>query len=158
VANDLINEKFSSYLSYTILLKKLFDEQQSITRSVIKHEIDSSLNWRYISAITKMNVYRILQESILNAIKYAKADNIYISINQELEILNLIIKDDGVGFSLKKHKKGIGLKNMQERVESLTGTFNISSEKFIGTTIIVNLPLSNQSPTEYANQHPDPYC
>lgn len=87
-----------------------------------------------------LNIYRILQETINNVLKHANATEIQLDIIQLDAELLLIIKDNGVGFSVNAIKTGIGLKNIEKRVDSLNGKLNIISSGN-GTTIDIKLPL-----------------
>ncbi|UII25541.1 ATP-binding protein [Fulvivirga maritima] len=87
-----------------------------------------------------ISLYRIVQESLNNAIKYAKATEIRLSITQFDDLITLFITDNGVGFNVNKNHTGHGLQNMAERVALLNGSFDISSEKS-GTTIDIEIPL-----------------
>src|SRR5690606_19782503 len=76
----------------------------------IKH--DDSIDWDQLNANIKINIYRIVQESLQNCIKHANATEVEIVLEYTGKQLNIIITDNGVGFNTKKGKKGIGLKNM----------------------------------------------
>ncbi len=93
-----------------------------------------------------VNLYRIIQEFVNNTIKYAGAQNIVLNFKIASEI-SIRIKDDGVGFDLKKAKgKGNGLENYQTRVEAFSGRCFLKSEINKGTTLEVSIPaLKNQS-------------
>jgi signal transduction histidine kinase len=85
-----------------------------------------------------MNLYRVIQEALNNCNKYAKATQIYVKIDADGQGNNtLSIIDNGKGFKTHKIKKGIGIKNMLERAESIGGTFNVKSEINKGTTIVL---------------------
>ncbi len=142
VAHDLSDDIFSGNKSFNLLLEGLFNEQKSITPAIIHVQIDDSINWETVSSALKMNIYRILQEALQNASKYAQAKNIYITITRESELLHLIFQDDGIGFNPGKVKKGIGLKNMRQRVNALSGSINILSNPGQGTTVKISLPLN----------------
>jgi signal transduction histidine kinase len=53
----------------------------------------------------------------------------------------LQITDDGIGFNVKKAKKGIGLQNMLSRINECNGVFEIQSKKGEGTIITVTIPI-----------------
>ena len=89
---------------------------------------------------TLLNIYRILQEAINNVIKHANAKCLHLDIIQSDSELFIIIKDDGHGFSKNNSKSGIGLKNIERRIEMLNGKFNIMSSEN-GTMIDIKLPL-----------------
>lgn len=86
---------------------------------------------------TQMALYRITQESISNITKYAQATNVIVQISQNKNILNLTIEDDGIGFDKSEIVYGLGLKNIQNRVQLINGTVEIASNKGEGTTINV---------------------
>jgi signal transduction histidine kinase len=92
-----------------------------------------------ISEPQKINIYRVLQELLNNISKHAKATEVELSINRHLDDLNIIITDNGVGFSMDK--KGVGLKNIQERLEIISGEIHIQSNTNKGTSILIELKL-----------------
>lgn len=94
------------------------------------------------------NLYRICQEAVNNAIKYAEAKEVKITLSHNSQFLNLEISDDGKGFDIKKLEEkghfsasGHGLFNIRERANFINGQCEIHSEKGKGTTISINVPL-----------------
>ncbi|WP_197463516.1 tetratricopeptide repeat-containing sensor histidine kinase [Cochleicola gelatinilyticus] len=88
------------------------------------------------ASVEGMNLYRIIQEGVNNALKHANATQISVSLTQENETYILKITDDGIGFSSAK-EDGNGLHNIRKRVNELGGSFTIASEKEKGTTLKV---------------------
>lgn len=92
-------------------------------------------------------IFRVIQESLNNMIRHAKASSFTINLFYEETALVLFISDDGIGFKPKKLLNdkyisvGLGMMNMQESVEKLNGTFQIDSSNNNGTVIIVAFPL-----------------
>ena len=92
-----------------------------------------------------LNIYRIIQECISNIIKHAKASNISIDILQKTDYIEIIIKDDGIGFdvdmvtSLEKYNH-FGLLIIKERIKLLNGTYNLISKENEGTKINIMIP------------------
>lgn len=86
-----------------------------------------------------MNVYRILQEAINNAIKHAEAKRIDVVLKEEEAKVFLDIIDNGNGFDLRVENDGNGLKSMQKRAEELQGSISIQSDKD-GTKITLKIP------------------
>lgn len=84
---------------------------------------------------TQLALYRITQESIGNALKYAQASNIIVQISQNNNLLQLTIEDDGIGFDKKEITEGLGLRNIENRVRLVNGRVDIISSKGEGTTI-----------------------
>ena len=95
------------------------------------------MNQTKLTSIIGMNIYRIIQEAINNALKYAKADKISVSIDKIDEKIKIQISDNGVGFDKDSITQGNGLQNMQKRIEEIGGTFNLESELDKGTKISI---------------------
>lgn len=98
--------------------------------------------WQQINDAIKRLLYLGIRESIQNCKKYAQASKIIISLTVQKNYVLLNITDNGIGFDTKISKKGIGLRNLQERVEDLNGTLNISSEIGSGTKTNIQIPLN----------------
>lgn len=93
-----------------------------------------------LSSSTNINLYRVIQEATLNIIKYAQATKTDISLIIENNTLTLTIRDNGVGFNVKKVEKyGLGLKHMQERINQIGGHFRITSAENKGTKIVATI-------------------
>ncbi len=92
-------------------------------------------------------IFRVIQESLNNMIRHAKASSFTINLFFEETALVLFISDDGIGFKPKKllNEKyisdGLGMMNMQDSVEKLNGTFQVDSSNNSGTIIIVAFPI-----------------
>jgi signal transduction histidine kinase len=86
-------------------------------------------------------LFRIVQEAFANIGRHARAHHVYYTQTQDEKMLRVIIRDDGQGFDIQTVRKGMGLTNIQERVQSLDGTFKIESEAGKGTTLHVQIPL-----------------
>ena len=68
-----------------------------------------------------LNIYRIAQEALTNAIKHADAKNVVVSLKKSRDTLQLAVEDDGKGFQKKKRSKGLGLHIMDYRASVLGG-------------------------------------
>ncbi|MGY6649479.1 PAS domain-containing sensor histidine kinase [Wenyingzhuangia sp. IMCC45574] len=95
----------------------------------------------------EVNIYRIVQEAVNNALKYSNSEYILISISHTDSYLKIKVEDNGVGFdpeASKEHFKGTGngLRFMKERMGYVGGKLKINSEKNKGTTIHIVIPLS----------------
>ncbi len=95
----------------------------------------------------EINLFRIVQESLNNIVKYSEATNFTIQFIKTNKIVRLIISDNGKGFNpeivLKKSgmNGGMGLLNIKERVESFGGNLKIDSQSNQGTVLIIEIPL-----------------
>jgi len=120
------------------LVQSLVD---SLTKNTSIHTIfNYDIAERELDDDLKLNIYRIIQEQINNIVKYASAGNVNISIQGELTGLHIEIKDDGAGFDLTRKRKGIGLSNMMNRIESFNGEMTIESSAGKGCSVLMNIP------------------
>lgn len=118
-------------------------EKMSVLEKLKINVIPFGLTERLDNTI-EVTLFRMIQELCTNIIKHSGATevNIYLTQGAATEI-NVIIEDNGTGFDSKTivSKAGIGLKNMEKKVEQMGGTFTIDSILTKGTTIIIDLPL-----------------
>lgn len=89
----------------------------------------------HLSSVKGINLFRIVQEAINNALKYAKASEISISVKETEKNLIIKISDNGIGFDLNTIEFGNGLGNMQKRAAEINGKINIQSKINAGTQI-----------------------
>lgn len=87
----------------------------------------------------QFSLYRIIQEQFTNIVKHADAKHVIIVIECIEDILKLEITDDGKGFDPALNHRGIGLSNIQNRVELLNGDFKIKSSPGLGCTLQVSV-------------------
>ncbi len=90
--------------------------------------------------VIEINVYRIIQEALHNMMKYAKAEEVTITFQDDDGFLTVTIHDNGIGFDTKRVTEGLGLLHMQERISHVNGTIHIDSKKDEGTTIRFSVP------------------
>jgi signal transduction histidine kinase len=92
---------------------------------------------------TETVLYRVIQESVNNVIKHSGANHLDISLIKDSDGLSITIEDNGKGFDLTdKHKfEGIGLKNIQSRIQFLKGTAEWQSQPNMGTLVAIHIPL-----------------
>jgi len=85
-------------------------------------------------------VYRIIQESLTNAARHARADRVDVSVIQRGGEVNLTVADDGQGFDEDVPSEGFGLTGMRERVALANGRLELSSSPE-GTVVTVSVPV-----------------
>ncbi|WPR72484.1 tetratricopeptide repeat protein [Flavobacterium sp. NG2] len=147
ISHDLNREKSELINNFVAIVDNLFEEQRKTFASKLISNIDSSIKWDLLSNAIKINVFRIIQESIQNINKYANAKTITVELKKIKGDLRLIVKDDGIGFNTKLKKKGIGVQNMISRTKECKGEFNIKSKQGEGTEITITVPIEKQIPS-----------
>lgn len=143
ISHELKNEMFSSNVTFLSFVSQLVNEFKVIGGYDVVLYMEEDLKWDDLSDTIKINLYRILQESLLNTSKHAKATQVNIHFKKIEGNISLVIKDNGVGFKVRKNKRGIGQINMASRVKKLNGFFKLESEYNKGTTIEIILPIQN---------------
>lgn len=148
ISHDLNREKSAVNNNFVGIVNNLIEQQENLSEAKVTFLIDMQIEWEKFDNTLKINLYRILQESLQNINKYAKAKNIKIEIQKSEKYLRMVIADDGIGFSVKKKSKGIGLQNMMSRAETSKGTLDIKSKPGKGTTITINVPIETNTKIE----------
>lgn len=108
--------------------------------SVRVHDMDVRLPSRMETVI-----FRALQEAINNVYKHAEAKNVSILLRRDRDVIKVVVKDDGKGFTPDLSKAGsrggLGLLGMEERVNLIGGTMKIKSHQGKGTELRIEVPL-----------------
>ena len=92
-----------------------------------------------------INLYRITQEIVHNAIKHSKASELIIELRTDKKNIILITKDNGVGFDharMDVERSGLGLRNLQSRTEIMHGELSVESSKGKGVQHVVQVPIN----------------
>ena len=119
--------------------------EEVIRRFSGDNKIEFSLKIEDDTAINQdihLPLYRIIQESINNAIRHGKADKIQVEIRTNGG-LNLSIRDNGKGFNPDEIKAGLGLRNIEARAKSILANLKIISSPGKGCEIIINKSKAN---------------
>ena len=150
ISHDLRTETMSKE-TFNSLLEELVLTQNQNKNYKILLKIDENIDWENYPNITKVNLYRIAQESLQNIFKYAQCKNAELLLYLLDKNLILEIKDDGIGFNNTKTKKGIGIKNMEDRVKMLEGEFTIEGIINKGTHILIKIPYNERKQSQNIN-------
>lgn len=128
----LLNNQKIMIDALTLRLRDFFKPiNENGTKIIVRSQGNTE---KTLTDIQATHLFRIIQEAVSNAYKYAKAQNIYIN----LEVTDKIcfsITDDGIGFEASAVQNGNGLKNMQSRITELKGVLQIKSEPNKGTKV-----------------------
>jgi two-component system, NarL family, sensor kinase len=114
-------------------------KQVNTSSKIVIHYKNDMNPTSQIDKTLQIDLYRITQEAINNALKHSKCKEMKISISEFDEHIGLYIFDNGQGFNTESRSDGNGLRNMRERVKLVKGIFEIASNKE-GTTIEIEIP------------------
>ena len=127
-------------------ITKLTLELTKLTGKNIQFYNKSEFDQR-LDSLIEINIYRLTQEAINNAIKYADSSHIIVQLSHSNKILSITVDDNGKGFDLatvekkRNSESGMGLLFMKERVRYINGRVFINSIPGEGTRITFNIPI-----------------
>ncbi|PTM06724.1 MAG: two-component sensor histidine kinase [Bacteroidetes bacterium] len=139
ISHDLSND-FVSDSNFVDIISALIQTQSQAYNLEYTFDNDASINWEAIPNKTKIHVYRMLQETLQNIYKHAKANLVKISFKLKKDVILILIEDDGTGFNVSKARKGIGLKNIDSRIKEMGGIATVFSEIGKGTKFEISIP------------------
>lgn len=124
------------------LIKRLIDDVNLSTTIKFQAEFDESLKNIRLGERIKINAFRIVQELILNIIKHSKTPTASVSVRVVNNILFIQVRDFGQGIQPNSNEKsGIGLKNINERINQIDGTFHMENAEHGGLISTIKIPL-----------------
>ncbi|MEM9649083.1 MAG: sensor histidine kinase, partial [Bacteroidota bacterium] len=151
ISHELSDASYQKFYNFIVSLEDLIHTISESSGMKCSLTYDEAVDWDDLEGDIKINAYRIVQESLKNCVKHAKAESAEVKFMLRDELLQLTIADDGVGFDSNKGKKGIGFRNLNSRVQKMGGTLQINSKKGKGTTVLVTLEpkyIVRQNPKE----------
>ena len=125
------------------IVSELIEKQTNAYQLSSSFDYTDDIHWETVPNKTKINIYRIIQESLQNIYKHANANSVKISIQLKNNVICLSILDDGDGFDVNKSKKGIGIKNINSRVSEVEGDAAFNSTLKKGTEVSITIPYLN---------------
>lgn len=140
ISHELNDASYQKFHNFIISLEDLLKGICEVANIDYDLDYDEGLDWDALSGNIKINLYRIIQESLQNCIKHAFANKVNLKLDSTDHMLKVSLKDNGRGFDNKKKKKGIGHKNITSRVHKLNGEWSIKSKPGKGTVVTVKVP------------------
>ena len=124
-----------------------FARRTGIACELVEDETEHHLDDQCATAF-----FRILQESLNNVARHARASKVRIDLHQHADMLTMTIRDNGIGMQpgSRNRNGSFGLVGIEERVNILGGSFSISSGPDTGTTVVVTIPVGSQGAGAYA--------
>ncbi|MDT4982745.1 MAG: hypothetical protein QOF95_235 [Pseudonocardiales bacterium] len=111
-------------------------------RSAVPAELTLRIE-RWLPEPVEVAAYYVVSEALTNAAKHARASVVNVELDTDDAILRLTIRDDGVGGA--DTGQGSGLVGLRDRIEALGGTLEVTSPVGHGTTLLIKVPLEDQS-------------
>ncbi|GEM_PF-1080842 len=136
---------------YTLGLAAALEElgEDFSKRGNFKFKFNANNTEIQVSEPLKVLIYRSVRELMTNIIKHSQAKNVAINLKCSYNCVQVDVRDDGFGFSLKElnaqGKAGFGLFSIRERLEAIGGSFVIKSAKTEGTDVVLKVPLGTKN-------------
>lgn len=116
-------------------------DDMKLARADLAIELDlQNISEEQIEDRRKLTVFRIVQEQLNNIVKHARATRVLIRLSMEGPNIVVTVADNGVGFDVSRHRKGVGITNIISRTELFNGKVEIQSQPGEGCTLSVSLP------------------
>ncbi len=97
----------------------------------------------------ELQLLRVVQEALTNVRKHAQAEQAWVAMRRQGDVLVITVEDDGIGFDLRHQRRSevprFGLKTLQERAEGSGGSFEVGPREGGGTRVLVRFPLRRSS-------------
>jgi signal transduction histidine kinase len=93
----------------------------------------------------RLALYRVAQEALTNVQRHAQAQQVWLELALENDLITLLVKDDGRGFDPAAIQPGFGLRGLRERATHLNGQFHLESNPGVGTQLCFHLSLPEES-------------
>lgn len=142
ISHELMPPDFS-YASLDEVVRFFISKQSDTNKEKISFVYDSSAigyDWRDVPDATSLEIYRIIQEAVGNAVKHSGATNINVKLTLTKETLAAFITDNGT-YQPKASagRKGIGVDSIRRRANAIGGSISIESREPTGTTVKLTL-------------------
>ncbi|RYE20847.1 MAG: tetratricopeptide repeat protein [Sphingobacteriales bacterium] len=147
-----VREVSHSMMPNALLNKGLVGAVRDFTQQIDSKVLSISLHTEGMNEnmddMVESILYRVIQESVNNAIKHAGANELDISLHNNAEGISLLVEDNGKGFdaatALAGQGKGLGLQNIKSRIAFLQGTVEWDSSPGNGTVVTIFIPAKKQ--------------
>lgn len=140
ISHDLMPPEFEQ-ASIKEVIRLYISQINSRSDIIINLIVHPPEGWSDLEENLQVEIYRIIQELLSNAIKYSMASEIDVQLLLHADYINITVEDEGVGIGEKQRNKGIGLKSINSRVEHLGGSCDIDSQKGRGAMINIEIPI-----------------
>lgn len=143
ISHNLMPRSMEDF-GFVLAVESLMNDINRLTDT--KFEFYHNIKSEQIDDHIGIHLYRITQELVNNALKYANANSVVLQFMQYDDVLIWSIEDDGVGFDKTEimQKQHFGLDSVRHRVQILSGNIEINSQPGRGTSVTIELPMQKQ--------------
>lgn len=140
ISHELSHTAYQKINNFVNSIESLLASATAQTNISTIFNYDEDEDWDSLLGDIKINVYRIIQENIQNAIKHSGCSNFFVNFEIKEHLYIVTLGDNGKGFSFDKERKGIGLRNIESRVSKMKGKLSVNTEIGNGTVTVIEIP------------------
>lgn len=140
ISHDLRNELIWNEMAFIDEIENTIKEKSELGIFKYSFQCEDIDAWEALDYFYKINVSRMLDETLQNVIYHAQATLIIVGFWVAENTFVISVEDNGKGFRSNSPKKGIGLKNLRSRAKKIDGEVSIASQLGNGTTIVIKFP------------------
>ena len=137
ISHNLMPKSLEDY-GLIASIRSLINKINDTNTIEIEYYTNIEINKRFKQNI-ETNLYRVIQEGLNNVLKHSKAKKVTIQLLLFENTLSLTVEDNGQGFVLDTQESGIGLQNINNRIDAIGGTVNIDSHHDYGTLLTIEV-------------------
>jgi signal transduction histidine kinase len=141
LSHELRNVLYDEAEDFKDALEGIVKNKSEIANFTYNFQCKNPEDLEGLTYIAKINLRRLFEEVLQNVVKHAKASSVNIFLYRDGDLLHISIADNGKGFSPLQVKKGIGIKNLENRTRKLNGSFAIHSTLDVGTIVSIRIPI-----------------
>ncbi len=141
ISHELSHSAYQKINNFVNSIDSLLNSAKENTEINTIFNYDEDEDFDSLKGEIKINVYRMIQETLQNAIKHSGCSNFFVNFERSEELFSVEMGDDGKGFILDKERKGIGMRNLSSRIEKLNGKWFIDTAPNKGTKVTLEIPL-----------------
>lgn len=124
-------------------LSKEFSQQTGI-----QVDVNAKQPRKLITDEARIATYRVIQEALTNIARHSGADKVEISLKRQKKHFVMTLKDNGIGtmshVDWPPKNSGLGIRNMQERIDAIGGTINFENARPTGLVITIGIPIDTE--------------
>lgn len=112
------------------------------SQGAIRATLDSSGELADLPGDAQLVIYRVAQEALSNAVRHSGAETINVRLDREGDAVELVVADDGRGFTFEEASRGLGIPGMRERALLVHGDLQVTSRPEHGTRVRLRVPIT----------------
>lgn len=129
-------------IEFNSQIQSLLNDKEQLYKIEIDSEGLGNIQWQLVSRTIKIELYRSLQELLINISKHSQATHVIVTFNSNKKTVKMKVKDNGIGCDPSSLKANTGLTDMERRIKLLNGIIKIETTINTGYETFIGIPLN----------------